>query len=165
MTPAAPTPRKMKFVRGLPPNIDFIRTFLSPSPDMFFTYGDTIYGPREPGPDIYAHEEVHMAQQARLGTTRQCGHSGATRHICDRGLCEPATVDLARGAEEWWRRYRNPDFRLQQEVEAYRAHFRWWIPRVSKPSRHGVKIAIAEALRNPSYGLKITEATALRLLA
>ena len=126
----------MKVVKGLPPNIDEIRTFLDPTPEMFFTYGDTIYGPEKPPEDVVFHEEVHRLQQAKVG-----------------------------GPDAWWQKYRNPDFRLQQEVEAYRAQLRWLYSRMVQPYRYSALVALARALRSPSYGFRVTESTALRLLA
>ena len=153
----------MKFVQGLPPNIETLRTFLTPEPRMFYTYGDTIYGPERPPPDVVEHEKIHMAQQERLlRLIRAEGEAWKARHP------EVAYAPYLRdnmGADLWWDKYHNPDFRLQQEVEAYRVQVRWIWARVSKDSRRGVTIVLAAALRNPSYGFKITEARAMRLLA
>lgn len=163
MTVAVSVVDAMKVVKGLPPNIETIRTFLDPRPQMWFTYGNTIFGPeRVAPPDVIEHERVHMAQQAKLGV------APCMKRCTDGRLCRQyhaASADLILGAERWWERYRNPDFRLQQEVEAYRAHLRFLYPRISPSSRPGAKVAIAQALLNPSYGLRINESTALRLLS
>lgn len=64
---------------------------------MVITYGDTIYCKDDLRDDIIAHEAVHIRQQ---------------------------TVDMDK--DVWWDRFfADPVFRLEQEVEAYRAQIVW----------------------------------------
>lgn len=81
----------MKTVIGLPPNYELIRIALNPSKHAIFCYGDTIYNPsnRTITPDIEHHEYIHSKQQGD-------------------------NPDL------WYARYlQDPQFRLEQEIEAY----------------------------------------------
>ena len=59
------------------------------------TYGDTVYSKNPIPVDVAEHEKVHVWQQSQIGV------------------------------EEWWDRYINdPDFRLNQEVQAYKEQIR-----------------------------------------
>ncbi len=82
----------MKEIRGLPPNIEFIRTALpSVPPDALFCYGGIIYNPggREITPDLELHESIHSRQQGS-------------------------------NPDAWYSNYlTDPVFRLSQEIEAY----------------------------------------------
>ena len=83
---------EMKVVAEYPPNFDLIKTvLLGAGPEHTYCYGDTIYAPdgHEVPPDVTFHEREHARQQAG----------------------EP---------QAWWMRYlSDPDFRLEQEEEAY----------------------------------------------
>ena len=90
----------MKILIANPPNIDQIKAKFNIHVEdrVIFTYGDTIYNPGgfdvSKYPDLIVHEEVHEKQQGS----------------------DPAG---------WWERYLvDPQFRLNQEVEAYRAQYR-----------------------------------------
>lgn len=103
---------------------------------VFFTYGDTIYNPsgvqlRE---DIVQHESVHMEQQ---------GYSND-------------------GAALWWGKFlRDPEFRLQQEIEAYAHQYAWYCGKVSDRNMR-VKFLnmLTTSLSGPMYGHCITKAEA-----
>jgi hypothetical protein len=61
---------------------------------VVITYGDTCYCVHNISQDVMAHEEVHMHRQ------------------------------LAMGVEKWWDRYlKDPEFRVQEELEAYRKQY------------------------------------------
>lgn len=87
----------MNIVREFPPNYEAIKKALNPNVSAVFTYGDTIYCPFYKGTLPYhllVHEETHRVQQ---GTN----------------------------PEGWWKLYlANPEFRLSQEVAAYRSQYR-----------------------------------------
>ena len=73
-----------------------------------FTYGDTLYNPSRLTLDEFfmAHEEVHAKQQENI-----------TPNI-------------------WWNNYLlYPEYRKDQEVEAYRAQYRLYCTKNSDPSR------------------------------
>ena len=89
----------MKIVNSPPPNYAEILQHFSPPPGTVFCYGQTIYNPSkgEIPPDIEYHESIHMAQQAKY-----------------------STPDL------WYIKYfLDPQFRLDQELEAYSAQYLW----------------------------------------
>lgn len=128
----------MRIVRGYPPNIDEIRARLKPRPRTIFAYGDVIYAPGGGvlPPDLLAHEHVHSDQQARIG-----------------------------GPEKWWRRYLDdPSFRLEQEVEAYRAQYAAAsvLPRAE---RRRLLSLICRDLASPMYGRIVTSDRARVLIA
>lgn len=87
----------LKIVVGKPPVWDKVLARIGkPLPTACFTYGDTIYSlvDQQLDPGMMAHEEVHAEQQKKMG------------------------VDV------WWDLYTtNKDFRLVQEVAAYRRQF------------------------------------------
>jgi len=89
--------RRVQVVKGLPPNFVDICLALgfTPPDTVVYAWEDRVYSPSgaELPPELEVHESVHFDQQAAQG-----------------------------GAEMWWAKYlRDPAFRLEQEVEAYRA--------------------------------------------
>lgn len=83
----------MKIVEQYPPNyIQILEAFPNLEEHKpIFTYGDNIFNPFKVNitPDLEAHEAVHIKQQGTF-------------------------------PEIWWNDYiNNPEFRLQQEIEAY----------------------------------------------
>lgn len=89
----------MKLVKGKPPIYDsLVRAGLEPTEKTVFTYGDSLYiqdiDEKEITPLLIAHEEVHTKQQ---------GHD----------------IDF------WWDKYvSNPQFRYEQELEAYATQYK-----------------------------------------
>jgi hypothetical protein len=116
---------KIRFKRGLPPNIIEIAAHFPLSGDEIFTYGDTIYTPAQLSRSLVAHEKVHIKQQ------------------------------LGMGPEAWWDRYlEDPQFRLEQELEAHRAEY-----------KAGGKLSeIAERLASPLYGGLVSEDEAREMI-
>lgn len=88
----------MKIINGYPPNHAEIEERFGPLSDrVIYTYGDTIYVPgnTDLAEHLIVHEEVHEKQQG------------------------DAVVS-------WWERYLSDDeFRLQQEIEAYREQYKY----------------------------------------
>lgn len=118
----------MNIVKGLPPNIKKIREKFSPGPGTVFTYGDTIYSENGECPSwVVCHEEVHEIQQGE----------------------DP---------EGWWKKWiRNPGFRLDQELEAYRWQYKWVCDRQRDRNKRAKFLAsIAGDLAGPLYGNIIT---------
>lgn len=113
-----------------PPNIHFISEFFPRTPNTFFCYGNDIYNPDSaPLPeDIQYHESIHAMQQSAVG-----------------------------GPDAWWSRYcYDPDFRLDQEVQAYKAQLDF-LKSAGLP-RSAIKAAreeMAMNLSSPMYALKI----------
>jgi hypothetical protein len=126
-----------RVVNVRPPNYArIVETFGPLPPSVVFAYGDTIYAPGASGPlppDLVVHEETHFRQQAEVGG--------------------PAT---------WWERYlADPEFRLLQEVEAYRAQIAC---HPDRPSRRRCKARVAKDLVR-LYALRgLTTEQARRLL-
>lgn len=80
-----------EIINEYPPNIGRIRQFLTPPKGAVFAYNKKIYNPDniDIWPDLEEHEEVHFKQQGN-------------------------------DSDFWWERYlQDPQFRLEQEVEAY----------------------------------------------
>jgi hypothetical protein len=97
----------VRIVVDRPPNYDaIVRAFGTLPPGVIFAYGDAVYSPsgEELPPDLVAHEQVHLRQQAAVG-----------------------------GPEPWWSRYlAEPTFRLEQELEAYRVQIAFHTDRPSR---------------------------------
>ena len=85
----------MKISHEKPPNWDvLVARFGATWGKTVVTYGDTCHCARPLSNDLAVHEAVHVGQQ------------------------------LSYGVEAWWQRYMvDPDFRVHQETEAYRAQF------------------------------------------
>ncbi len=82
----------LKTSTQLPPNIKEIQKVCNPDlAKTVFTYGDCVYNVQKPLEDhLEQHEMVHVKQQVR------------------------------NGVEEWWKKYlASPQFRLEQELQAY----------------------------------------------
>lgn len=127
-----------RIVVGFPPNIAEIRARLNPGPDTVFAYGDTIYAPGRPrslSPDLVIHEETHFAQQRAAG-----------------------------GPDEWWRRYlADPQFRLEQEIAAYRAQYQA-IANLPRADRRRTLAHICKTLASGTYGRLVTKERAHQLI-
>lgn len=117
----------MTIEETFPPNFEAIKAAF-PAIDgvesVVFTYGDTLHNPHqtEIRPDLLAHEEVHVTQQG----------------------ADPAA---------WWERYlSDPAFRLEQEVAAYAAQYRF-AKGILDNSRLKVLLdLLAGDLAGPGYG-------------
>ena len=101
----------------------------TPPPTAIYAYGDTIYNPSGENipEDVIAHEEIHELQQGN----------------------DPA---------DWWSKYlADPDFRLDQELEAYRHQYKF-IQRWNKDrERHHFYLEhMARTLSGAIYGNLLT---------
>lgn len=123
-------------LRQYPPNFaEIVAVMGDSSRRAVFAYGDAIYAPtgRQPTPDMVAHEETHLRQQADSG-----------------------------GAVAWWDRYlADRAFRLEQEVEAYRAQI---ASCVGRELRRAVSRHCVASLAKPMYGNLVSSAEAKKLL-
>lgn len=97
-----------------------------------FTFGDTIYNPAGINVtlDLHAHEQVHELQQA--------AHKGV----------------VTSGPKNWWKRYlKDPEFRFQQELEAYRAQYAYIRKQIKDRNQlNEYLIHLARELKGPMYG-------------
>jgi len=128
----------MKIVRGFPPNIDkILAKFRLDEFLPIFTYGDILYNPHglEVSDDLMAHEEVHQRQQKLLRV------------------------------EDWWAMYlENKQFRLNQEVEAYRAQYKCVCKNYPRKVRRALLQQMAHNLSSALYGRIISKAEAQQLI-
>lgn len=130
---------KVKIIpHQFPPNIDKItEAFGIVNPLAVFTYGDTIYNPGGGIIDSYleTHELIHQRQQ---------------------------TGD----PEGWWEAYlADPEFRLDQELEAYGAQYRHYCyNKKDLGKQQEFLIRIANDLSGPMYGNLITFDEAIKLI-
>jgi hypothetical protein len=127
-----------KIVKAFPPNYEEIRARFNPPAGTVFAYGDTIYAPylRNPLPQhLIVHESTHFAQQRAAGSP-----------------------------EAWWRRYiDDPQFRLEQELEAYRAQYAA-VAALSRPERRELLAHICRSLASRMYGGIVTKEQARALV-
>ena len=127
----------MKIVKDYPPNYKEIKERFNPPIRAVFAYGNVLYSPSNDKipPDLLVHETVHSLQQ---------------------GL-EP---------DKWWDRYiKDPKFRLEEELRAYRNQFQFykknnkaWMPFLKRISKdlsspmYGNIISYKEAMNKILYG-------------
>lgn len=116
----------MKISNTYPPNYEKITAVLNIKGirGIIFTYGDTIYNPSKIDipPDLMVHEEVHMRQQKN----------------------DP---------DKWWNQYlSDPDFRFKQELEAYRAQYKFAKEFYGRKQLRSLLDHIANTLSGPIYG-------------
>ena len=127
----------MKIIKDYPPNFKQIKEKFNPPFRAIFIYGDTIYSPSDTkiSKDLIVHETVHSLQQ---------------------GL-EP---------DKWWDRYiKDSDFRLGEELKAYRNQLQYykknnkaWMPFLKRISKdlsspmYGNIISYKEAMSKILYG-------------
>lgn len=129
----------LKTVKGYPPNfkqIDDILHVRSKS-TVVFTYGDTVYIPNgEPlTDDLEVHEAIHIVQQREMG------------------------------AEEWWDKFLDdPEFRLSQELEAYRAQWKFIEENKNRNMKRAMFKHIVDSLTSSIYGNMVTRKDAEKLL-
>jgi len=124
-----------------PPNYDEIskRFPVRGRQTVVFTYGDTIYNPigRQLSADVIAHESVHIEQQ----------------------------MNFEGGPDKWWERYLcYSDFRLEQEIEAYRAQVAFARRGYSTKDAKLIAAHCVRALSSDLYGKLVTEEQAKKLL-
>lgn len=101
---------------------------------VIITYGDTIYSKERPIDNLIVHEKVHIEQQTKL------------------------EKDI------WWDRYFNDkDFRLSQELEAYKAQVKFIRENYSRPERRRWEKHIYSSFVK-DYGGIITKELAKELL-
>lgn len=133
-----------RIVNDWPPNIKSIRAVLPVTENNIFAYGGTIYNPGGRGlsRELIAHETVHFRQQAEFKKPRWSRNS----------------------VESWWKKFlAEPEFRLEQELEAHREEYQEYCRR-NKDRNRQVLFArlISKRLAAPMYGGLITAPEAQR---
>lgn len=104
--------------------------------DIIICYGDTIHCKVDISPEKVVHEVVHVKQQKKIGR------------------------------DEWWRLYLDmPQFRLEQEIEAYTEEYKF-IKRNIKNKEIVFKklIHLAKDLSSKTYGDIITTDDAMSII-
>jgi hypothetical protein len=130
----------MIIVKQYPPNYAKIQAAfgLDKNAPIVFTYGDRIYNPTSGNVDdaLVAHEETHCIQQAKIGI------------------------------ERWWDEYlKNPHFRMEQEIEAYRRQYKFAKAKIK--DRNMVSrflVSIARDLSGPMYGNVVNFQEAMKII-
>jgi hypothetical protein len=133
----------MKVINEKPPIwADIKKAFDFDERTTIFTYKDAIWNPAgfHVTDDLQVHETVHQFQQAAMKKW------------------------YANGSILWWNRYlRDKEFRLEQELQAYRAQYQFVRTRVKNREelvRHLSNMAYA--LSSPMYGNVIGYAEAIK---
>lgn len=128
----------MKQIIGFPPNIEKIRkAFDIEDKPVVFTYGDILYNPL--GGHVSKDLEVH-----ELTHTKQQGSS----------------------PEDWWDRYINDkQFRLDQEIEAYRNQYEYYCRKnKSLNAQFRFLRTLSHYLSSEVYGNLVTRSEAMDLI-
>lgn len=128
----------MEIVFDFPPNIEELRKHFTLKDSIVFTYGNKLYNPGHGNIDVHLmiHEQTHSRQQAKYLT--------------------PA---------EWWGKYiKDPQFRLSQELEAYRNQYRSFIVGKDRNRTFLFLHGIAQDLSSGMYGNAISYDKAKELI-
>ena len=115
----------MNVIKGFPPNYDKIKLKFPVTEGTVYTYGSDLFAPYFAytiPDDLMIHEETHSQQQ----------------------FTDP---------EGWWDRYiADPDFRLRQELHAYRAQYQFFSKHHSRNDSYKLLTFIAHDLSGELYG-------------
>jgi hypothetical protein len=129
-----------KIIKGFPPNYAQICQAIpgvKSRPTIIFTYAPNIYVPSgNPLPDhLLEHEKVHVQEQLHMGV------------------------------EAWWDQYlKQPRFRLEQELLAYRTQYGVLQQNYNRAFRKAVLQKIAKDLSGEMYGGIVTTHKAVGLI-
>lgn len=130
----------MKIVYEKPPIWDEANKHFKLQKGVVFTYGDTIYNPDGAiiTPDLLIHEQTHSKQQE---------YNNTVAHI-------------------WWLKFfEDPQFRLEQEVSAYAAQYRYICAKVKDPNARDRNLReLGRQLSGPIYGNIITHYAAMQAI-
>lgn len=128
----------MNVIKNYPPNFEKIKAVFPVRSNTVYTYGDVIYAPEVEfrlPPDLIEHERTHFVQQAN----------------------DP---------ESWWDRYlKDPEFRFNQELSAYRNQYRFYCRMVKDRNRTFKFLTVlARDLSSDLYGNVVDFFSATRLI-
>ncbi len=127
---------KVKFSHEKPPVYEKCHELFGAEWDrgVVITYGDTVFSKNPISDDLIAHESVHVRQQTDMGK------------------------------DIWWDRYFvDADFRLSQEVEAYKVQIAYAREHYERPHRRALEKHIYKSMAH-MYGKMCTEEEAKQLL-
>jgi hypothetical protein len=130
---------KIKISLEYPPNFAIIKAEIPELKEYqpVFSYGDTLFNPFQVTltADVIEHEIVHTKQQSKF-------------------------------PEIWWVKYlKDPAFRLDQEVEAYRHQYKFAKKYIKdREVLNWLRLKIADSLSSSLYGNLITKVEALHLI-
>lgn len=128
----------MQIIQQYPPNIAKIKEkFNLAGKQPVFAYGDRIYNPFANNlPDhIIEHEKTHLKQQ------------------------EGMTI------EEWWNKYlEDPEFRLNQEIEAYRVQYKYLEENANRADRRLWLKRMVKDVSGAMYGNMVSAKRAEELI-
>ena len=127
-------------VVAYPPNIEKINDVLGvkSNKNAIYAYEDKIYSPfgDDVSYDLHVHERVHFRQHRDFG-----------------------------GSDLWWDRYlEDIEFRLDQELEAYRAQLAWVNENMNRQVRRDTFDHVCKSLSSKMYGNLLTKKQAGNLL-
>ena len=129
----------MKFSTKKPPNWEMLEDFFNVNWEdgIAVAYGDTIYS-RYPLPDhLIVHETIHLEEQAKIGV------------------------------DEWWQKYfKSGQFRLEQEILAYKAQVKFI--KSTPQYKHRafmMSLQLAEDLSGQMYGYLCTRSQAMKYIS
>jgi len=117
----------MKIVYAKPPVYDrIVKALGEPPAGAIYTYGDTIFVPsgKTPPGDLQEHERIHSDQQVLWSVNG------------------------------WWDKYlKDPAWRVEQELEAYKAQFEFVKSRTRDKAKRGWALEnMARSMASPMYG-------------
>ncbi len=127
----------MKLSTQKPPNWDeLVKRYSVEWGPTVVTYGDTVYCGYKLSDDVVVHESVHIEQQATIGV------------------------------ETWWRRYYDdPQFRYEQELEAYRAQYKFIKRTIKDRNKMNQRLLLlASYLSGDMYENIVTKAEAMKAI-
>lgn len=127
----------MKIEKATPPNYAMIARVFGGSAieNACFTYGDTCYNPK--GGELSPDLIAHEEQHVKQQEN-------------------PAA---------WWDQYLvDVRFRLEQEVEAYQAQYRYAVDHYDRGTRRRLLLRISKDLSGPLYGKIVDRETAQKLI-
>lgn len=128
----------MKILYELPPNYEDICSHIPAvrkSKTIVFTYGDTVYVPS--GQPLPSDLEAH----------------------------EQVHIDRQSNPAEWWARYLvDMQFRLDEELAAYRVQYAYALENYSRDHRRALLTHISKDLSGAMYGKLITRKEAIKLI-
>ncbi len=128
----------LKVVKAYPPNYDLICDHIPAvrqNSAIVFTYGNKIYSPK-----FETLSDDLMAHE-EVHTKRQ------------------------KNPDEWWQRYlTDVQFRLDEEVAAYRVQWQYMIDHYGRQQRRSMLQKIAKDLSSPMYGKIVTKQEAIKLI-